>query len=112
MTDVGDLDFCELEEALVARGFIPCRMWRLYREITGDHGFSSKLKKARRSVRPVDSRRKAAGKRTPAEEKATCYCAECSGAIHRQGVVCPHCGADLYYATWFGFTNRKERKRP
>jgi hypothetical protein len=101
-------DMLELEAALIARGFIPHRVWRLYQEVMGDHGTGTR-RHIRSSVCPTESRRK---KDVQVRQRVVIgYCAECGNAFGQPGIACLHCGADLYYQTRLGLNVRKGKKR-
>lgn len=105
--DVFDME--ELEASILARGFIPRRIWRLYREVMGDHGTGlAHSYGARSSTCPVESRRKECVRTRRYVARARCC--ECGGAIRHFGCVCPKCGADTYYSTILGLNSKKGGK--
>lgn len=105
LIDIADMH--ELEAALIARGLVPRRVWRLYREVMGDHGIGTR-RRIRSSVCPTESRRERGVRTRP--HVVMGYCAECGNAFGQPGIVCLHCGADLYYSTRLGL-NVREKKR-
>lgn len=102
-----------LEERILRRGYLPKRVWRLYKAVKGDpyvtvNGLISRQIRTGESI-TLQKRRNRVSK-----DGKTVYsngwCVECGTPLPHRSFTCCECGCDNQWAIRFGLTQRSNNE--
>jgi hypothetical protein len=87
------LDMVLLSERIRSRGYSPRRVWKLYKELKGDHGVNSEGRVRKRTCPAGWDEHERTVRERAARPSRYGYCADCGTALST-GYLCGYCGLD------------------